>query len=173
MSTQTHPKEPQDLPSCVNSQSVINQYERHFEKGGPDECWEWKEKSRNSAGYGVVRVNGRLLLGHRVSYYINRGPLPDDKPLVLHDCHNRACQNPNHLHAGTHRMNMKEASEHGSLHTPRGEDASKSKLTEEDVIEIRVLAEHTDMVHEEIGDMYDVDRSNISRIVCRDTWTHI
>lgn len=66
-------------------------------------CIEW-EGAINSDGYGVVRLNGVLMLAHRVAYRLAKGPIPKGKE-VAHECHNRKCRNPDHLHAQTHQEN--------------------------------------------------------------------
>lgn len=58
-------------------------------------CWEWV-RSRDTAGYGHLRVEGRLRKAHRVSYELLVGPIPEGLQLD-HLCRNRACCNPDHL----------------------------------------------------------------------------
>lgn len=58
-------------------------------------CWEWPGVV-NSAGYGVMQVNGKSKRAHRELYERVIGPIP--KGMVLdHLCRNRKCANPWHL----------------------------------------------------------------------------
>ncbi len=46
-----------------------------------------------------------MLLAHRVSYELHKGPIPDGL-FIDHICRTRCCVNPNHLRAVTHAQNM-------------------------------------------------------------------
>lgn len=55
-------------------------------------------------GYGMLRVNGRMVKAHRYAWERERGPIPDDRVLD-HTCWNRACVNPQHLRLATISQN--------------------------------------------------------------------
>lgn len=58
-----------------------------------DSCWIWPMKT--TAGYGQINIMGQLVLAHRISYMIFKGPIP--KGRVLHNiCGIRNCVNPDH-----------------------------------------------------------------------------
>lgn len=66
-------------------------------------CWLWQGQ-QNRNGYGRIKIQGRWLMVHRVSYELHIGPIPEG--LVLdHLCRNRLCCNPQHLEAVTVREN--------------------------------------------------------------------
>jgi len=72
-------------------------------------CWEWTG-SFFSCGYPQFWFRGTNVKGNRASWELFRGEIPKGLQ-VLHDCDNKRCVNPGHLHLGTHAQNMREASE--------------------------------------------------------------
>ena len=62
--------------------------------------------STNNRGYGLVQVDGKLELAHRVSYEAAYGPIPDGLPLD-HLCRTRNCVKPEHLEPVTHAENQR------------------------------------------------------------------
>jgi hypothetical protein len=105
-----------------------------------DKCWIWI--GGKAKGYGKIRLGpedgNRLVAAHKASFEIRSGPIPDGMH-VLHNCDNRACVNPDHLYLGSELDNARDRVQrglqvHGSRHP-------FSKLTDEQVIEIRSLGE--------------------------------
>ena len=79
-------------------------------------CWEWQGATRDT-GYGVFRIDGKLYSAHRVSAYLAgkcglncRCPKTD---IVLHDCDNPLCVNPDHLIVGSQKENIQQSIERG------------------------------------------------------------
>lgn len=61
-------------------------------------------------GYGILYHKGKTLYAHRVSWELNRGPIPEGL-WVLHNCpggDNPACVDPAHLWLGTASDNSKD-----------------------------------------------------------------
>ena len=56
-------------------------------------------------GYGQLRVNGRTMLAHRVTYEEFVGPIPPGL-VIDHLCRTPACVNPEHLEAVPQRINI-------------------------------------------------------------------
>lgn len=80
--------------------------ERFWAKVGKTEtCWLW-EACKNEAGYGLINVEGRSRLSHRIAYEMLVGPIPDGLHLD-HTCRVRHCVNPAHLEPVTNAENTR------------------------------------------------------------------
>jgi hypothetical protein len=69
-------------------------------------CWEWT--GTMSHDYGVVRVEGRSVPTHRLTYEFFIGEIPDGL-VTDHLCNNPPCVNPWHLDPVTRRVNTQRA----------------------------------------------------------------
>ena len=96
-------------------------------------CWEWTA-STYTTGYGCfVPADQHKVPAHRFMWELMNGPIPAGL-WVLHDCDNRLCVRPDHLHLGTRRDNIDEAV--ARKRTSWGERNMHAKLTEAQVREI-------------------------------------
>lgn len=68
-------------------------------------CFVWTGTT-NGAGYGRIRVGGRLESVHRAAWIARRGTPPPETPCVLHHCDNPPCWNVEHLFLGTQPLNV-------------------------------------------------------------------
>ena len=129
-------------------------------------CWIWLATLSNK-GYGKFKHNGKMVGAHRVSYELYHKDF--DKSLcVLHRCDNRLCVNPSHLFQGTKKDNgVDMVSKNRST---KGSKNSKAKLTEEQVIKIKQLLLSNKYTHQEIANIYNVTRTNITTINTGRNW---
>ena len=142
-----------------------------------DGCWLWN--AATSKGYGVIRVDGRNVLAHRLAYELTYGLLLPGL-CVCHHCDVKACVRPEHLFLGTHTDNMRDMSrKHGHPSTvhiasrPRGEAQYCAKLTEVQVREIRRLYSQEQCPIIEMSRRYRVTRRTIQTIVRNQGWRHL
>lgn len=134
-------------------------------------CWVWTgPRARN--GYATIRYLGRTRSVHVVAYVLTNGEPPIETSWILHHCDGGAdgCVRPSHLYAGTALDNNRDRDSRGR--TVKGSGHSNAKLTEMAVLEIRALAS-AGASQVAIAQQFGVDKTNISMIVRRKTWTHI
>ena len=135
-----------------------------------DSCWMWCG-NRHLKGYGQFKLPGYPYRVHRASWEIHYGKIPNGLH-VLHRCDNPGCVNPEHLFLGTHADNMKDCSTKGRIAVPdqRGEAHSGHKLTLNSVKEIKRLLGTKS--HSELGKLFNISRSVITRISLGKLWPH-
>lgn len=145
---------------------------RFIWKVGIDECWLWIGRV-NKYGYGMFSlkmdsVTYRSYYAHRVVYLQEYGPF-DWELKVCHKCDVPACCNPKHLFLGTDLDNMRDRDYKGRRLPPIGEKNGFSKLTQEEVEQIRDLAP-LKIPHWIIAEDYGVTRSTIDKVMRFETW---
>lgn len=136
-------------------------------KNGDSGCWLWGGY-KNMAGYGSLKVDGKMTRAHRYSWELHNGPIPDGMH-VLHRCDNPPCVNPDHLWLGTDADNAADRAAKGRSNPPKGDAHWNAKLTEPDMYAIRADTR----ILREIATDYGVTPSTISFIKHRKTWRHI
>lgn len=159
----------------TNPTLAHNFFDRHRDKiafAGPDECWLWTA-GRFSNGYGAVLTGGKTRGAHREAFEARNGAGSADGLVVRHRCDVRACINPAHLELGTQGDNMRDKVRRGRCRM--GEDASWSKLTEEDVRTIRSthISHHPVFGCTALARRFGVARTLVSQVVHRNIWRHV
>jgi hypothetical protein len=136
-------------------------------------CWEWTA-AKYPAGYGVIGFvkPASPRPAHRVAWELVNGPIPEGL-FVCHKCDNRACVNPDHLFLGTQKQNLADMAVKGrGTKSNRGEGSARSKLTTEQIIEIRRLSAEG-ISRAELGRRFGMRATSISRIVLRKRWWNV
>lgn len=130
-------------------------------------CWIWLAATRS--GYGTMKINGKMINTHRLSYELYNGPIPKGL-YVLHKCDNKKCVNPEHLFLGNQDINMKDmAKKDRHLY---GEKSPLSKLKEEEVKDIRSRKKYRGL-QTDLAKEFNIDQTTISLILNNKIWKHI
>jgi hypothetical protein len=149
----------------------LNNFWNKVSKRGENDCWEWKGWRKPGTNYGLVRINGRQLRVHRVSWIIKFGEILKGM-CVCHHCDNPACVNPKHLFLGTHSDNMRDMWNKGRK-SHKGELHPYAKLKKTDVFKIRKMYKGRYGQLAELGRKFDVSPEPIGLIVKNYRWTHL
>lgn len=130
-----------------------------------DDCWEWTA-AVHCGGYGLFNFRRRSQRAHRVSWILANGEIPKGM-LVCHTCDNKLCVRPDHLFLGTYQDNNTDmcTKKRHSFGSKNG----RSKLTENDVAEIRRLRDDGWLCRE-IAAEYGVTKGAIIMISCGRNW---
>lgn len=74
---------------------------------GPDACWLYGLRAtlHPLIYYRMHTVRGTAYAAHRLAYTLTKGPIPDGLE-IDHICNVKACVNPAHLEAVSHRENI-------------------------------------------------------------------
>jgi len=159
---------------------------RAWMNGTIESCWKYGRKSRVCDTWKVLQ-SAKCLKGNRKRYTIKGlnnkwhhkhggelvliafiGPKPRDME-VCHNDGNAANDCLSNLRWDTHQSNMDDRKRHGT--TACGE-RSNSKLKGIEAIKIKKLYREG-MLMSEIAKLFNVDASNISRILSGQRWQHL
>lgn len=127
-------------------------------------CLEWT--GALTAGYGVIRVYGRLLRAHRLALeiHLGRALVPDEQ--ACHGCDHPSCVStePGHLFLGDNQTNLIDCARKGRIRS--------YVLTVEDVREIR-RAFADGQTRQALGERFGVTPGMIGHIVRGRAWTSV
>lgn len=147
-------------------------------------CWLWTG-TLNQWGYGKLAIQKKHWIASRASWTIyNKREIPKGL-LVMHKCDTRSCVNPSHLIIGTVQDNSNDMVAKGRSMTGdrntsrknphlqvRGSTHPYSKLTEEDVLQIKKDLSNG-VGQRELAKRYGVKPTNISNIKVGLSWRHV
>ncbi len=144
-----------------------------------DGCWLWKGAT-NEKGYGIGWDGRRTQKAHRLSYFLTYGYMPE--LCVLHSCDVPACVNPAHLFLGTRADNNRDMHAKGR-HVPggtytagnykKGTDHHATKLTEEEVRQLRRDRASGDYSYSQLAKRYGLSIGNTYRIANGQARKHV
>lgn len=106
-------------------------------RGG--DCWLWTgRRSRQQKGweYGSFWMQGKHHRAHHVALMLSGKPRSDGQ-IARHHCDVPLCVNPKHLAWGTQSENVADMMNRGRNVAPQGSAHGNSKLTEDQIADIR------------------------------------
>ena len=157
----------------LNKEKFIDTIERYSTPVTETGCWIW-DKSLNRGGYGRVKIEGKTVSAHRLSYMVH---VEDPKDMyVLHKCDVACCVNPEHLYLGTHQDNMRDKKDRKRATKPRpnaqGEKHGNCLLTKENVKEIRQKYLPRQYTYKMLSKEYGVSVRTIQSIIRKERWNY-
>lgn len=137
-------------------------------------CIEFKGYCDKRQGYGRKAVNGKPILAHRLAWTEANGEIPEGMQ-VLHKCDNPPCINVDHLFLGTNADNMRDKAKKGRGVTPglSGEQHYNSKLTAQQVTEIRKKYIPYKVTYKMLAKEYGVHLNTIHELINNKTWREV
>lgn len=163
------------LPLDAPPPKQLTRAERFWSYVGPrepDACWLWLGARCLRTGHPRFHDGTRTSQAHRFSYELANGPIP--KGLFLHHtCGVVSCVNPAHLVALTigdlqAAVNIQRRGT-ASLRPPH----PRTKLTEDDVREIRRLRAAHGYSYAVLSARFGVARTTVRKVLSRETWPDI
>jgi hypothetical protein len=119
-------------------------------------------------GYGQFKVRGVAYPAHRVAVAVSGRECPPDM-LACHRCDNPACCNPAHLFLGTYRDNAIDMIAKGR----HGRTPAKTKLTPDQVREIRTMRAAGGISQRKVAAMFGVTDMVVHRIETGKIWKQV
>ena len=151
----------------MNIKLNLNQQYRFWSKviivDDEKSCWLWTGKL-TMTGYGRITILYQEYKAHRISYLLEYGFFDEDL-MVLHHCDVRHCVRPAHLFLGDLQLNAKDRSQKGRTARVVGTANVGSKLTAEQVLDIRKRCKEGGVMQKDLAKYYGVSKSTISYAV--------
>jgi hypothetical protein len=142
-----------------------------------DGCWIWTGARHSIEGHGHMKIEGKSIGAHRLSYQIAFGSIPPGL-FVCHQCDNPPCVNPAHLFLGTNQDNLADMLAKGRQNRRfpqifRGDLHGRAKLTSSNVLAIRQEWNAGTTSVTQFANLYGVSRGAINHVLRGNTWRHV
>lgn len=139
----------------------------------PYDVMELWAGSKSSAGYGQIRIGGKLVYVHRLTAELFiESPLPKNCE-VCHKCNIPACYEPEHLYIGDKKSNMRDASLvrqlYGQATDVSGTRSNASRFSKSDLKRIYLLKK-VGRTLTEIADIFKTSKTNVWKFVSGKTY---
>lgn len=131
--------------------------------------------SRHPHGYPTLTLSHNNIpdkrLIHRLVAKLFIGDSPTDKPFVCHKDDNPENNHIDNLYWGSQKDNKRDQERNGN--TAKGERCGRSKLSKEDVLDIRNANNLGCFTQQELADAFMTTQTNIYKIANRKSWKHL
>jgi HNH endonuclease len=145
-------------------------FEEKFTVDAASGCWLLKKPGKGNR-YACMWDGEKHIGSNRLAYMLYKGDIPEDLE-VLHTCDVMHCVNPKHLYLGTSQRNTLDAFERNRRSGVRGEAHRWTKLTKDQVIEIKLrLAKGATC--KALSAVFAVSKSTIQEIKSGRNWKHV
>lgn len=131
------------------------------------DCWNWTG-TKTPQGVGVITINNKTVRVQRASYMHWVDPDLPEYAVIVPVCGNKLCVNPNHLIIDEESLLHKGRTSH-----KKGSSHHLSKLTAEDVRNIRSIYSLKKASQAKLAREYDVSITTIASIIKGKTWKGI
>lgn len=138
--------------------------------GYADECWWWTG-AMDDRGVGQFWLQSQVVRAPRLAWSIANSRVFPEALLACHRCDNAPCCNPAHIWPDTHQANVDDMTSKGRH--PHGVSHGASKITEQDVRDIRAEAATGLYSQETIGLKHGLSKWQVSNIVRKLQWGHV
>ena len=138
-------------------------------------CWEFAG-CKDWYGYGMMRlkIEGKWTTwrAHRASAVVYKDYDPDSGLIVMHDCDNPKCFNPDHLTIGTRAENNTDRDKKGRHIALQGSLHGMSKLKEDEVVEFKRLLQEGKHA-KTVAKLFAVSYYTVWDIKAGRSWKHV
>jgi hypothetical protein len=147
--------------------SMMERFDGNYVPEPNSGCWLWLG-ALSRGGYGSITRKGTK--AYCASWRLYKGEIPHGL-CVCHHCDNPSCVNPDHLFLGTIADNNADRGrkKRGKKIGNQGTKHPYSKLTDEQILEIRISAEPLKV----LANRYGVVESCICKIRRGYAWRHL
>lgn len=133
-------------------------------------CWLWSG-CINKNGYGILKMNNKVSLAHRIIYEHIAGKIPENL-LACHHCDTPSCVNPDHIFIGTNKDNSNDRDRKKRLHIKIGVINGRALFDNSQVLAIKDASK---MGHKRrhIAKYFNNRFAAIDDIIYNRRWKHI
>ena len=151
--------------------SIQERFAKKVERIPFTDCHIWAG-AITAFGYGKLSKDCGWTQAHKFAFEQANGPIPTGMS-VLHTCDVPSCVNPQHLYLGTYKDNARDRESRNRGNHAFGERHGRSKLTKEQVLQIRDLHDNRQMSCWSLGKQFGVNSKSIRDIVNRKNWSQV